>query len=102
LEQRNDNNGFKAEELHEINSKLTVIGHEPDEVVIERLQIFWEKYKNQDCIVVSHGTPIDILIRFAKNEKLNKCPEWDGTIRNCCITDTNNLKYLHKNTDHLN
>ncbi|RTK95499.1 MAG: histidine phosphatase family protein [Neisseriaceae bacterium] len=102
LEHQIEKNGFKIDDWHEINSKLKVKGHEDDQSVIERLKLFWEKYKDENCIVVSHGTPIDILIRFAKNENVQYCPEWDGTIKNCCITDTNDLDNLYKSTDHLN
>jgi broad specificity phosphatase PhoE len=70
---------------------------ETDSVFVEKLSSLLDKLPEK-TVVVSHGTCVMTLIELALGAKVEKVPEWDGSIKNASVSKVSHgtLEYLSK------
>lgn len=90
IEHIHEKNGFhfRHSNIYCINSELSIKMSDSDSRIINRVISFYEQYKDENVIVVTHGGPINIIQHLMKNKSLSEYPEWNPEITNCSVTDT--------------
>mgnify|MGYP001567113054 CR=1 FL=1 len=59
---------------------------ETDSMFLEKMAQFFATIPEKS-IIVTHGTCVMTLVELARNTKLEKVPDWDGSIRNASLTE---------------
>lgn len=90
IEHIHEKNGFhfRHNNVYYINSEFSITAPDSDLGILNRVMSFYQEYKDENVIVVTHGGPINIIHHLMKNKSLSEYPEWNSEITNCSVTDT--------------
>lgn len=81
---------------HDLADHETInLPKETDTAFVEKLSVLFNNLPEKS-LVVTHGTGVMTLIELAISAKVDKVPEWDGSIKNASLTSLsgNALQYL--------
>lgn len=83
---------------HDLAGQDTIhLPKETDAVFVEKLSVLLDNLPEKS-LIVSHGTCVMTLVELALGAKVEKVPEWDGSIKNASLSRVSHgtLEYLSK------